>query len=347
MKLTQYNTLDEILVDSRIVSTSHNGIAPISWMPDRLKLLVILGTNLTNKIIEISKKLDENSVRTIQMFPSEYVKAAHNLQLSVKQTKYIDENDLVSAYIKLTNCSIFCRRYLLEGIQSSLNKNRIHFYSFHNEMEKKKVLYLSTILRACCETVYYDNHTSAGDVLGPLEFENGKILIKTFNSIVSDYIFPNSTFEPLFKKINIYMFYQKFDAEFDMIGNYTSSYDVNKYLTHYCIEVIPINGTPFFIDAAQADFITKKYIEVLKEYTLKIEHQSYSEMIEHVLRCIIQVYKPILSYYNEPYTLSRGMIQDVIEEYNKDCFFSTERIFNTFSYEDALETIINPKIKII
>lgn len=347
MKLNLYKSLDEILVDSRIVSKTHNGNQPISWMPDRFKLLLILGEAYAKKIIELSTSLEDSDIKKIDMFPSEFIKVAHNLQLSAKQNFNLNRQDLINAYVKFMNFSIIRRQHLIKLFKKRLTNRKVQIYSFTNEEEKQKVLFLSTLLRACSEIVFFDNHTSSGDSIGLIDYNGYKVLIKAFNSIVPNYVFPNDNHQILFNKINIYFFYNEFDAEFDMIGNYTTVKDINMYLRKYSIEIYPLNGAPYYININEAEKIVQNYLNILKDYSFLVKHINENEAIEYVLKCLIQVNKPLLEYFNYDFKkITQEDLSYIITEYGKTTYTCTNEVFQSLDYDNAIETIINPKITI-
>lgn len=346
MKLKPYNSLEEILVDSRIVSKTHNGNQPVSWMPDRFKLLLILGENYTKKIIEISNNLKYADIKKIDMFPSEFIKAAHNLQLSAKQNFKSNKQDLINAYIKLVNFSIVRRQHLIKSFEKKLINGKVTINVLTDD-ERQKLLFLSALLRACSEIVFFDNHTSSSDSIGLINYNNYKVLIKSFNSIVPNYVFPNDNHPILFNKINIYLFYNEFDADFDMIGNYTSVKDVNLNLKKYSIEIYPLNGFPYYININEAEKIIQNYLKILKDYSFFLKHINENEAIECVLKCLIQVNKPLLDYLNyDCEKITEESLACIIAEYGKTNYTCTSEVFQSLDYDDAIETIINPKITI-
>lgn len=340
MRILPYDNIEEIIADSRYVTNNHDGTCPISWMPDRLKILGIMGHEFAAPIVEFCKNSAIN-VANIDMFPAEFIKAAHNFQMSLKQSYSRNNNEICEIYKQLVNLGIEKRQLLTKQFYNLIKNGNIHISKIRNEGEKKQLLYLASLLRASSEILYFDNHTTCGDLF-KIHLGN-EIIVKSYKNIMTDYMYPNEQGSLPIKEINLFMAYSEFPANFDMIGNYISNVDVNLNLYGYCIEVISPNGEKKYISVDESKEIIIILSDLIAKYSDKYRYLERDVAIEFIVKCLYQVNKPLFDSVSWMYDYTNQLLENVISNYNNSNYLTTVDIFQRFCYNDAVEIIIDPR----
>lgn len=342
MRIEHYQSINDILKDSRYVTQSHdNSGIPLKGIPDRLKILGILADQFYEPILSICDKIHFSDIEAIDIMPSELIKAAHNLQLSYKYKQTVSEDLIESAYIKLVNCGIEKRKIITEHLNEHLAEKDCKFFQFKTNYEKKKVLYFVNLLRACSEILYFDNHTTVCDNVYSMT-TGCPIIIKMHKNLFSDYMYKCASLTAP-NRFNIYLLYKKFNVKFDMIGNYSSTENLFDELTGWRVEVDPLIANKALTLDEMDEYIVR-YELILKDYLCKYTSLPQSESLRLVLMCLYQVNMPIFEYFGIKYDFDETMLSKVVQNYSDSSFLlSTEDIFKRYSYPQAIEYIINPK----
>ncbi len=341
MRVEQYQSLNDILEDSRRVTQSHdNSGIPLKEIPDRLKILGILANQYYEPILSICDRIQISDIRAIDIMPSEFIKAAHNLQLSYKYKQTVSEDLIESAYIKLVNCGIEKRKIITEHLNEHLVEKDCIFFQFKNINEKKKVLYFVNLLRACSEILYFDNHTTVCDNIYSM-ITGCPIIFKIHKNLFTDYMYKCVSITAP-DRFNIYLKYKKFNVEFDMIGNYSSTDNLFDELIGWRVEVDSLEERKVLAFDEMDEYI-ERYELILKDFHCKYASLPQSESLRLVLKCLYQVNMPIFEYFGIKYDFDETMLSKVVQNYSDTSLLSTEDIFKRYSYHQAIEYIINPK----
>ena len=340
MRIEPYNSLDEIVTDAQGTTQAHDGnVIPISGIPDRLKILVILADKFYEPVLSICEKIRDSDVEKIDMLPSEFIKAANNLQRSYKFKQTVNKDVIVSNYIKLVNLGIKKRKYIVDKANDYIQNNEQDFTEFQNTVEKKRVIYFADLLRACSEVLYFDNHTTVCDNID-LRLPDTHYICKLHKDLFSEYMYKNCPFAT-HEGFNIYLGYCNFNLEFDMIGNYSSNQNPINNLKKWHVEVVTPKGKKN-ISGEDLEIYIQRYEKILKEYVRTYSSLGEIELLRLVLRSIYQVNVPIFDYFGVDYDYDEAMLNLVVQNYSDPRLLSSEKIFKHFPHSQALEYIFNP-----
>ncbi len=341
MKLEPYENLEQILIDSRYTTINHSDSDVVDNMPDRLKILGILGEDYCRSVYNVLNQIKESDIMKAKIYPSECIKVAHNFQMAIKQNHIINPDETAKIFLKTINLAIKKRAVLTDAYISKYNNNVFHITKLTSDHEKKQIAKLTTLFRACSEILYFDNHTTCGDIF-TFDDVDKTIIIRNYNNLFSPYIYEDEVF-PI-KEIHIISVYNKLDLKFDMVGNYSSIIDINNQLCGYCIEIIDEYGNSknLFLDAVVC--IVKNLERIIKEYTQKYQSIRFEKKIELLIKCLCLVNQPLFDVSGVKFDLTKEIIKKVIKNYDSIGIYSTQDVLLQYPFEDAVEMIINPTI---
>ena len=310
MRLTKFNSIDEILEELVWVFINHNGSKPMDWTPARKNVMFSLSEDFTERVFQLDSLIDDLLVENIYVSPSHYIKMAHKFQNACKSLAY-SKNDVAKTYLNMCNNAVVRWQRDVKDILISMPEKVFIESSDNNRIS---VAYFNSLVRAFCEAIYCDDHTIGGDIVGPLDDKNGVLIVRQYIRLRPIELFDIMQEFKYESVISNCIYDDSSDIQIDLIGNLSKCDNMVSSLKSYCIEVIDTNG----IKHQVTDENLEEYIEYFERWLTRITSHFQSLTINEQYRimfdCEFYAIKPLLDKLSIPWVPKSYELKDISQK---------------------------------
>ncbi len=313
MRLTKFESVDEILDELVPVFRNHNGLVPMDWTPARKVVMFSLAEDFAGRLTKLTTLLSEKAIKEVYVSPSHFIKTAHKLQIASKRLNF-EKEKVVSTYLSMCNSAVIGWKDEAEKINKKCNE--IAYIEGGLEFQRK-IAYFNSLVRAFSEAVYCDDHTIGGDICGPFSLADGILLVREYKRLR-----PLELFDVLdqfdISGVISYCVYANNDIKIDLIGNITQCNDMISTLKKCYVEVIDKAGKQFVISTEQQLQDMIDYMEFwLKRVISYYRRLDEREKNELLFKCEFYAFKPLFDYFGMPWKPQTFELKDLTKDKHK------------------------------
>lgn len=277
--MTNKFTVDDLVGIGRKEFTKRANAASIDWIPPRQNVFSTLCDSYSSRLEVVADRWNEISTDDIDINPSQLIKAAQDYQLSARLAGKEQEH-VLKYFLHYGNIGLELRNQRIadyeRGIMERLYISERQFC--------KNVCRLNSLLRALSETLYFDDHTVGGEIYGPINFDNGQVVIRSYKRLRPVELIPVIEDFAIVSVMTICQ-YDGFSIDIDYLGNI--QYTDNQYPSVSRCFVVYTN-----VDMESI------CIETNAELLLLIER------LEHCLKSVMIYYRGLTDYERQTMVLS-------------------------------------------
>lgn len=269
----------------------HFGKAPMGWTGIDKLTEYAHNEQFVEKVFNLYKYLLGRKGLMYGINPSQYYKIIYKFQLAAKSLPYSAES-ITQCYFYIANYALRVYNSNLEQIEKFISSNP--FYAAYKKRDASEVVYLSALLRSYSETLYCDEHTVAGEIYSPINFD-GKIVIARKYSLLNASELRSELSDCKFSGINIYTIYDglKQMPVTDIVGNLLINENIAPYMCGYYVETNYTDGkTAQISDGEGLHTICTYFEKVISLLVHSYKNMPEEERLWEKILCEFYAMKP-------------------------------------------------------
>jgi hypothetical protein len=346
MQLADTFTIDELVTLSRIQFDKRANAPSIAWIPSRQNVYSSLCDSFSNKLMIACDGLSESRLLSINMNPSQFIKASQDFQLAARKAN-VSQNNVLKYFLLFGNMGRALRNYRTKQILNDFNK-----FSFESCAGiAKEVGALNALLRALSETLYFDDHTIGGDLYSIILDDGSQAITRVYNRLRPVEIHRNILNDYNIEKIETICMYETQCIEVDDLGNLVYNGQVPKIDRYYVRATMSNENIQDVRDVEGINKLSSILEKKLKDVITHYKSLNDSQKQELVLRSTLFGFKPIFENADidwEPTQDEKNKYFSLIQ--TKSLFAITQckaALDKKHLVDDEINRIIDPRIQLI
>ena len=335
---------------SELVSLVYNhfGKNPMGWTHIDKLTEYAHNSHFVELVFELFFYLQNHPNTFLDINSSQMYKIIYKFQLASKSLPY-DPKQIAECYLFLANYAIHLYNHTYEHVNEA--KENVIFYPVKDEHEQHKLGLFSALLRGYSETLFCDEHTVSEEIISPVTFDNGELIIyRKFINLSAEDLYDDIKECP-YKSITMMYKYDNLSEKprADIVGNLYVNSNILHHLNGYYIEIAKKNGEIIIIDSIDQIVLISRYFQcTMKNIINHFKQFSLIDRLRKKIFCEYYALKPYLDIQKKEWKpcLDKLNIND-ISSTKRPIVKANEELENASDEEEFLKRLLelnNPLI---
>ncbi len=341
-----YNSVDEPVCELTELVYNHFGRSPMSWTQIDKYTEYAHNNQFVELVLSLYSYLRIGGNKPASINPSQLYKIIYKFQLASKELDY-DVALLEECYLYFANYAITLYNLILNETERSA-KN-LKYTNVNSSDDRKKIGYLSAVIRSFSEIVYCDEHTIAGEIISPIRSPNNEYIIRRkFSHLNAFELYPELLSFP-YESVDLYYVYQGGEPPCtDIVGNILTSDNISERLIGYCIITTSKGVKSVISSESEIDTLIGCVLDFSTRVLEKLKNMNLEERLWKKIECEYYSLKDLteiigIDWHPQKYDVSIPKISDLrrpVVKVNHDIALLT----NSAAIKNKLFELNDPRV---